>query len=443
MQRIYLDYAAGTPVEPRVLKFMQPYFAAEAGNPGSLHSFGQKAMAAADEAREKVARALGADFREIIFTSSATEANNLALRGVVKEYRTKNLERNRGNNSPSSEFQVLRSHPRVIVSSIEHESVLETARDLARDGADVIYLPVDKNGVVSLSALRSALTPETVLVSIMHVNNETGAVQPIQEISKLISEFRIQNLESRKKERASRFSILDSSFYPLLHTDAAQAFYLLDCRPEALGVDLMTLSAHKICGPKGAGALYCRQEYRTQNLEHGAKTPNVRPLNSKFHVLSSILTGGGQEFGLRSGTENVPALAGFGRAAELAVKERAANYEHISRMRGDFLAGLKKIFPKFRLNGEADSAPHILNIYLPGHPAEEVLTRLDLAGVAASSGSACRARAAEPSYVLRAMGLPARRVRESIRVSLGRPTTPAEIAAALRIFRSVLLNETK
>lgn len=424
-KRIYLDYAASTPVDPRVLKVMQPYFSKEFGNPGSLHSFGQAAIAAVDEAREKVASSLDVDFREIIFTGSATEANNLSLRGVIRAARAKV------------------KNPRLIISAIEHESILETARDLEKGGVDVVYLPVNKKGIVSLSALRSALNANTVLVSVMYVNNETGAIQPIPEIAEIIRNFRerrAQSLEPRAKERKPEaqtrkyLSALRSPLYPLLHTDAAQAFSVLECAPAELGVDLMTISGQKIYGPKGAGALYIK-ERRAKSVELRAQSLGRKNLSALRSPLVPILTGGGQEFGLRSATENVPGIAGFGEAAKLAVLERAKNERHIKSMRELFEEGIHNVVPKAEIN--AEGAPHILNIWVPGYPAEDIVTRFDLLGIAVSAGSACKSRAPEPSHVLGAMGFSARRVKESIRISFGKNTTPAEVKAALAAARKV------
>lgn len=399
MERIYLDYAATTPVTPSVLEAMTPYFSEKFGNPGSLHSFGQEAIAAVDRSREAIAKSIGADFREIIFTGSATEANNLALRGVVKSQKS-NVK-----------------SPRIIISTIEHESVLETARDLERDGVEVIYLPVDHNGVVDLEQLKSALNDRTVLVSVMYANNEIGSVQPIAAIGETIREFRTYHTRA----------------LPLFHTDAAQAFQYFDCDVNKLGVDLMTLSAHKIYGPKGVGALYVRKnpESRIQNLESGKRLPD-----SRYQILDALITGGGQEFGLRSGTENVPSIVGFAKATELAIEAREHEAKRVGDLKRTFWNGLKKICPDAETNGSREhDAPHILNVYFPERLAEELLTRFDIAGLAVSSGSACRSRAAESSYVIEALGFTKERARRNIRFSFGRLTTEKELDRALAIIK--------
>lgn len=376
-KRIYLDYAASTPADPAVLKAMEPYWNSEFGNPGSIHSFGQAAQNAVDEAREAVAKAIGADFHQVIFTGSATEANNLALRGAVKATRF--------------------MRPKVIMSGIEHESVQDTAREMRSDGAEVIYIPVDKNGFVDAEKIAEALDEQTVLVSVMYVQNEIGSIQPISEIGKMVKDFR--------KEKN----------YPLLHTDAAQAFGYFDCNVNKLGVDLMTLSGQKIYGPKGIGALYARNPGK----------------------LSAVITGGGQEFNLRSGTENVPALVGFGKAAELAIKERVRNSKNVGALKDRFWKGLKKFYPEAETNGSA-GAPHILNVYFPTEYAGDLLVKLDLAGIAVSAGSACSARSFMPSYVLQALGFPQERVRGSLRFSFGKGTSPAEVDAALAALKGIL-----
>ena len=394
--RVYLDYAATTPVDPRVLKAMQLYFAERFGNPGSLHSYGQAAIAAIDRAREDVAAAIGADFRDIIFTASATEANNLALRGAVSGF---GIER-----------------PRVIVSAIEHESVLEAARELERQGAEVVYLPVDRNGFADLAALKSALNERTVVVSIMYANNEVGTVQDVSRIAKIIEVFRAEQKSPR---------------FPLFHTDAAQAFQFFSCDVRDLGVDLLTISSHKLYGPKGAAALYVRNDKTSRKK-------NVTPAD----MMRPIIYGGGQEFGVRSGTENVPAIVGFAEAVKIAVEVRAKEAKRLEILRAHFWKDIKKMEPDAELNGAATDMPNLLNVYFPGYEAQDILTRLDLAGIAASSGSACRSRAFESSYVIEALGYAKERARSSVRFSLGRFTSAGDIAAAIKAlgrFKKVLM----
>ncbi len=377
-ERIYMDYAASTPVDPAVLKEMTPYFTEKFGNPGSLHSFGQEAMGAVDRAREVVAKAMAlppaGGFRSVIFTGSATEANNLALRGTVKGF----LQSRR-----SAEKNFL---PKIIVGCIEHESVLDTARELGKEGVEVAYVPVDKNGIVDLKKLESSLDERTILVSIMFVNNEIGSVQPIKEISEIIKDFRdkktIFSQSTSLVQRLARLSSPSgrrnvkrrtmparlrgfeedgfSSLYPLFHSDAVQAFNYFDCDVKKLGVDLMTLSGQKIYGPKGVGALYIRStkfEARNskQNQNSKFQTQNrVSDLgfrNSDLQLVKPIVTGGGQEFGLRSGTENIPAIVGFGKAVELAEKDRSKNAKEVKSLKDEFWRGLKKIYPQAEING--------------------------------------------------------------------------------------------
>lgn len=408
MKRIYLDYAATTPVDTEVLRAMKPYFADQFGNPGSLHYPGQEAIAALDRSRETIAKSIGANFREIIFTSSATEANNLALRGAISNFEF--LISSEGQDPNDSKFK-----PRIVISATEHESVLETARDLERWGVEVIYLPVDKNGLADLKKLKSSLNENTVLVSIMYVNNETGVIQPIGEISKIISDF---------KGQQSKFEIRNSKFerpWPLFHTDASQALQYLNCNVDDLGVDLMTLSSHKIYGPKGAGCLYIRN-----------------PLPATSYQLQASTTGGGQEFNLRSGTENIPAIVGFAKAVEIVDSQKPLANRTTKELQDRLWRGIKKIYPKAQLNGDAlKRLPNNINVYLPGINAEEFLIKLDLAGVAVSTGSACKARALDSSHVLEAMGFNKLRAKNSLRFSLGRPTTQKDIDTVLKIIKII------
>jgi cysteine desulfurase len=477
--RVYCDYAATTPVDPRVARAMEPYFGAKFGNAGSLHSFGQEAIAALDSARETVAKAIGADFREVVFTGSATEANNLALRGSIR-----GLARIASGSTQSGltrmgireNQRVIGEHPRprLIVSAVEHESVLETARDLAaslgeaslasgreRDGVEVVVLPVDARGIVDVKKLQAALNDRTVLVSVTYANNEIGTVEPLAEISEVIRNFReergkrIEDREKRAEDRgqrkssaASNFS-LSSSPYPLFHTDAVQAFQFLDCDVDRLGVDFLTLSAHKIYGPKGVGALFVRGQ-RTE--DGGIEKLSSFPLSP----LSSILTGGGQEFGLRSGTENIPAIVGFARAVELAAAAREREAKRLTVLTARFWTGLKKICPRATVNGMPVGRtrqsgggcsvgrtalrwrlPNVINVCFDRN-AQEFLTALDRAGVAASAGSACAARSAAPSHVLRAIGCSREEQRSSVRFSFGRPTARDDIDTALRVIRELL-----
>lgn len=390
MENIYLDYAATTPVDPRVARAMAPYFSARFGNPSSIHSFGQLAQGALDLARESIARAIGADFRELLFTGSATEANNLVLRGVITEMRRQ------GTNI---------ARPRIITSAIEHESVLETCRVLEQYGVEVVHLPVDKRGTVDLKKLYSALTPETALVSVMYANNEIGAIQPLQKMAEIIADF--------KKEHKN-------SLFPLFHTDAVQACQFLECNVLDLGLDFMTFSAHKIYGPKGVGALYARRD------------------KNNMQFLTAQMTGGSQEFGLRSGTQNVPLIAGFERAISLIRQDREKEARRIAALRQKLWGGIKKLEPKAQLNGFA-VLPNILNIYFPGRDAHEFVIRLDLLGVAISAGSACGTRMLKTSHVLKALGISTERTKSSVRFSLGRPTTEKEITGVLKRMKPLFV----
>lgn len=442
MKLRYLDYAAATPVDRRVFRAMRPYFGVTFGNPGSLHRAGSHALEALDRARETLAKAAGADFREVIFTASATEANNLALRGVVRAARhisretdrlfapaaKSGLDSRRVHSSggraerasetfrskqavPPHEVNILK--PKIIISAVEHDSVLETARDMERAGEiELVVIPVDKRGVVDVTKLEQELDERTALVSVMYVNNEIGTVQPIAEISKMVRKFR-----DKKSSGRSEQGNWASDHYPLLHSDCAQAFLYYPCRMAELGVDLMTLSSQKIYGPKGAGALV-----------------------GSLSALSPVLTGGGQEFGFRAGTENVPAVVGFAAAAAFAEKERVGNVRNASRARDAFVKKLKSEVPGVEENGKGGlpagrQAPHIANLIFPeGVSSEDLIVLFDREGIAASPGAACSARALTLSHVLRAIGVPDERIARSIRFSFGRGVTPA---AARTVARAV------
>lgn len=384
MKRIYLDYAATTPVAPEVMVAMRPYFSAKFGNAGSLHAFGQGASRAVFLAREQVAQALGCRYKEIIFTGSATEANNLALRGVVRGLRGMDYR------GPGK--------PRIIVSAIEHGSVLETARDLEREGVDVVYIPVNREGIVDVAAIRAALDERTILVSVQYANNEIGTIQPIREIAHIVHDFNKQIL---------------------FHTDAVQAFQYLSCGVDDLGCDLLTLSAHKIYGPKGIGLLYVREQVIGNRL-HG------------------IITGGHQEFGLRAGTENTPYIVGSAKAIGLVEVTREREAKRVHKLRDYFWTKLRAIVPSAELNGSLGvRIPNNLNVYFPGRMTSDFLIALDVAGVAASPGSACQAHVAEESYVVKALGYSSDRASQSVRFTFGRGTTREDLDTALRVIKNI------
>ena len=377
-QRIYLDHAATTPLRPEVRAAMEPYLSADGfGNPSSLHADGQRAKRALDAARDTLACALGAQFSEITFTSGGTEADNAALVGVM-------LARGRG------------SH--LITTQIEHEAVIETAHFLEKLGFSVTYLPVDEQGRVAPRSVADALTDRTALVSVMHANNEVGTVQPLREIADLVH-----------------------AHGAYLHTDAVQTFSQLPVNVHDLGVDLLSVSAHKIYGPKGVGALYVRSGIPIEPLLHG----------------------GGQERGRRAGTENVPAIAGFGEAVRLLLPEREAVAARLTLLRDTFLAALRQRIPNMVLNGHpAERLPNNINLSFPGLDAETLLLTLDRAGISASSGSACTSGSIEPSHILTAMGLPDDRVNSAIRLTLGRDTTRAEVDRAVDILAGIVTRQT-
>jgi cysteine desulfurase len=372
---IYLDNQSSTPLDPRVLEAMLPYFTEHFGNPHSeSHIYGHNAMAAIDSARGEVARLINADPREIVFTSGATEANNLALKGAAHFARA---------HSPAGGS--LRDH--LIVPTTEHKCVLESAAALQREGFAVTYLPVEPNGLVSLDRLAAAMTERTLLVSVMAAHNEIGVIQPLAEIGALCRNRGV-----------------------LLHTDAAQAFGKIPIDVEAMRIDLMSISGHKIYGPKGIGALYIRRR------------PRVR--------LLPLIDGGGQERGLRSGTLPTPLCVGLGRAAALAGAEMAEEAPRLRLLRDRLYANLRRRVPDLQLNGDLEHRlPGSLNMSFPGATASALIEACP--SVAMSTGSACTSASVEPSYVLRALGLSDDRANASIRLGLGRFNTAAEVDFAV------------
>ncbi|MEK7208500.1 MAG: cysteine desulfurase family protein [Patescibacteria group bacterium] len=416
MKRIYLDYAATTPLEPWVARAMEPFFAKNFGNPSSIHAEGVAAKRAVAEARLKVARALEARAEEIVFTSGGTEANNLAIFGVLSPLIKGALPSAAGGLSqpPKAAPFGKGDIPHIVATNIEHASVLEPLRELGRRGrAEVTYAPVEPNGIVKPEKIIAAIKPNTVLVSVMYANNEIGTIQPIRTISRLLTRF---DLKSGKRPHLAR--------KPLFHVDACQAPLYLRCLVNALGADLLSLDAHKIYGPKGVGALYIRR---------GAP-------------IAPELRGGGQESGLRSTTENVPAIVGFAEALCFAVAEREKESVRLRRLRNELHSDILKnvrMSLGVILNGsmeEGERLPNNLNLSFPGVDTEMLLLQLDAAGIAVSTKSSCL-RDERESSVVRALGGGAARARRTLRFTLGRWTTKEETRYAAKILGTLLNRE--
>lgn len=383
-KKIYLDYAATTPVDKSVLEKMMPYFSENFGNPSSVHNLGQSATAALDETRSKVSKILNSKSSEIIFTSGATESNNLALRGVVSHYWAKN-----GKNAPKPHF---------ITSTIEHHCVLETVENLQKsDLIEATFLPVTNEGLVDLEKLKAVIQDNTILISIMYVNNEIGTIQPIAEIGNLIKEL---NAERKNKI--------------LFHTDAVQAINYLDCDVKNLGVDLLSFSAHKFYGPKGAGVLYIKKG-----------TP-----------IKGIQTGGVQEFKMRAGTQNVPAIVGLGLALD-EIKNN--NSKKIKELRDYLIERVLGEIPTSYLNGHREKrSPNNANFRFNNIEGEGLLLSLDMEGICASTGSACSSGSLDPSHVLLALGLRHEQAHGSLRLTLGKHTTKEEIDFTVEKIKEII-----
>jgi len=378
-KKIYLDYAATTPVDPRVLKAMLPYFSEKFGNSMSLHSFGQEAREALEESREVVAKLMGALPQEIVFTGSATESNNLALKGVALANKSK------GNH--------------IIISQIEHPSIMETAKWLESQGFEVSRVSVDKYGLVDPQKIKKLIEKETILVSILHASNEIGTIQPIKEIGKICQKAGV-----------------------LFHSDAAQTFGKIEVNVNEMMVDLLTVSAHKMYGPKGVGALFIRE---------GTK-------------ILPILHGGGQEGGLRSSTVNVAGIVGFAAACEICQKEMKKDFTRLSNLKKKLIREILKKIPQSQLNGHPQkSLPNIVNFSFKGVEGEALVVQLDLLGIATSTGSACSSEKLEPSHVLLAIGLKPEKIHSSLRVSLGRWTTEKDINYFLKVLPQIVKNLRK
>jgi len=378
MNRVYLDHNATTPVEPDALQAMLPYLSGEFGNAASIHTFGQRARAAVETAREQVAGLIGARPQEIVFTSGGTEADNHAIFGVAQALIG-------ASGSPAT----TPVHKHIITTSVEHEAVLNTCQALEKRGVEVSYLPVDRYGLVSLDQMRRAIRKETVLITVMHANNELGTVQPLVEIGRTAAEADVY-----------------------FHTDAVQSAGKLSIDVNALRLDLLALSGHKFYGPKGVGALYIRGGTRLQQL----------------------LYGGHHQRGFRPGTENVAGIVGLGKAAEIAGRSLVEDSARISALRDQLEEGLLSRIPQAQANGaRAPRTPNTANIMFPGIEGEALVIALDLKGLACSTGAACSSGAVEPSHVLTAIGLTPDEARASLRFSLGRHTTSADIQFALEV----------
>jgi cysteine desulfurase len=374
-QRIYLDYAATTPVDPAVLEAMAPYFTANFGNPSSIHWFGRETRKAIEEARAVVASAIGAEApQEIVFTGSGSESDNMAIRGVAFARREKGAH--------------------IITSAIEHHAVFDTCRDLERQGFKVTYLPVDHTGLVDPADLAKALTSETILVSVMHGNNEVGTIQPIADIGKILRGRKI-----------------------VFHSDAVQTVGAIPVNVQELGVDLLSLAAHKFYGPKGVGALYIR------------KGIPVNPL----------IFGGAQERNRRAGTENIPGIVGLAKALQLANIDLPTKAQRLTELRDYLIDNVLQNFEHVRLNGHrTQRLPGNTNFSFEFIEGESLLLNLDLKGIAASSGSACTSGSLEPSHVLLAMGICHEIAHGSLRLTLGQSTTKAEIDYLLEVLPEIV-----
>jgi len=359
MKKIYFDHAATTPIAKEVLDAMRPFLSRQFGNASSLHSFGREAKEALEKSREIIKKKVNAKNQTLIFTSGGTESNNLALKGIA--FANKNKGRH------------------IITTKIEHDCVLNSCKWLEKQGFRITYLPVSRKGFIDLKDLENSIKKDTILVSIIHANNEIGTIQDIKEIHKICSEHKVY-----------------------FHTDACQSFTKIPINLKKQNVDLMTINSHKIYGPKGVGALFVKQGVKIESLLHG----------------------GGQEFGLRSGTENISGIVGFAKATEI-IKEKDIKY--MAKLRDKLITGILKI-PDTKLNGPRENRLcNNANFCFSGVEAESLLLWLDMHGIACSIGSACSVHEAKPSHVLLAIGLTPKQARSSLRLSLGKDNTEEEI----------------
>lgn len=381
MRKIYLDYAATTYIDSKILNRMLPFLKENFGNPSSLYLLGRRAKIAINDARQNISRILNVNPEEIIFTGSGTESDNLAVFGVVRAY------------------QKFGKH--IIVSKIEHKAVLEAVKKLEKEGFKITYLGVDSRGLVNLSELKKSLRKDTILVSIMYANNEIGTIQPINDIAKIIKNFRS----------------ISQLIFPIFHTDACQAAGALDLKINRLGVDLLTFNGSKIYGPKGIGCLYV----------------------SKNIKLEPVIVGGGQENNLRAGTENVALIVGFAEALKLAEKLRKKESQRLKKIRDYLIKRILKIIPDSQLNGHPiKRLPNNINVSFDGVEGESLVLMLDKQGVFASTGSACTSNNLDPSHVLLATGLAPKLAHGSLRLTLGRKTTKLDLDYVLKILPGIV-----
>ena len=369
MRRVYVDYAATTPLDPRVLEAMKPYFTIVYGNASSIHSFGLEARRSIEDARETVAKMIDAEPEELIFTGSGTEANNLALKGFA--------------------FNKGKEKTHIAISTIEHDSVLNAANWLEKEAFKVTYLPVNRHGLIDLEELEKALRSGVSLVSIIHGNNEIGTIQPLKEIGKLCQEYGT-----------------------IFHTDAAQSFGKIPIDVKEMNIDLMTVNAHKIYGPKGVGALYIKKGVRIEPLLHG----------------------GGHEFGLRSSTENVPSIVGFAKAVEIRKEEMVSEAQRLTTSGNRLIKGVLEIEETYFNGHPTKRLPNITNFRFSYIEGESLIILLNDEGIAASTGSACSSGSGEPSHVLLALGLKPEEIHGSLRISLGKYTTEEDIDYILEVL---------
>jgi cysteine desulfurase len=371
---IYMDHAATTYVKPQVLEEMLPFFTNNFGNPSSLYSLGRKTRSAIDIARERAAKAIGANMDEIFFTAGGSEADNWALKGIAY------ANRNKGNH--------------IITTEIEHHAILHTCEYLEKQGFRVTYLSVDENGLINLEELKNSITDETILISIMFANNEIGTIQPIEEISRIAHERGV-----------------------LFHTDAVQAIGNVKVDVKEMGIDLLSLAAHKFYGPKGVGALYIKKGTKIDNLVHG----------------------GGQEKKKRAGTENIPGIVGLGKAIELATENLEEHNAKIEAMRDRLLNGIMERIPETKLNGHRERRlPGNLNVSFRFIEGEGLLLLLDQHGICASTGSACSSGSLDPSHVLLAIGLPHEIAHGSLRLSVGDLNTEEDVDYVLEALPKIV-----